>query len=131
MLLWSSAQVAGAPILSALGNIDQSPEEFRSSVERDVRYANIAIIEGNQASQYGIGMASARIAEIVLRDERAVIPIGSYNPKYGITLSLPSVLGRQGVAQILEPEMSEQERQALERSAETLRRAFAQARERA
>ncbi len=131
VLLWSSARVAGAPILSALGNIDQNPEELRSSVERDVRYANIAIIEGNQASQYGIGMASARIAEIVLRDERAVIPIGSYNPKYGITLSLPSVLGRQGVAQILEPEMSEQERQALQRSAETLRHAFAQARERA
>jgi L-lactate dehydrogenase len=131
VLLWSSARVAGTPILSALGSIDQSPEEFRSSVEREVRYANIAIIEGNQASQYGIGMASARVAEVVLRDERAVIPIGSYNPKYGVTLSLPSVLGRQGVAQVLEPEMSEQERQALQRSAETLRRAFAQARERA
>ncbi len=131
VLLWSSARVAGTPILNALQGIDQSPEEFRSSVEREVRYANIAIIEGNQASQYGIGMASARIAEVVFRDERAVIPIGSYNPKYGVTLSLPSVLGRQGVAQILEPEMSEQERQGLQRSAETLRRAFAQARERA
>jgi len=131
VLLWASARVAGTPILSVLGGIDQSPEEFRNSVEREVRYANIAIIEGNQASQYGIGMAAARIAEIVLRDERAVIPIGSYNPKYGVTLSLPSVLGRDGVAQILEPEMSEQERQGLQRSAETLRRAFAQARERA
>ena len=131
VLLWASARVAGTPILSVLGGIDQSPEEFRDSVEREVRYANIAIIEGNQASQYGIGMAAARIAEIVLRDERAVIPIGSYNPKYGVTLSLPSVLGRDGVAQILEPEMSEQERQGLQRSAETLRRAFAQARERA
>lgn len=131
VLLWSSARVGGTPIWSALGNVDQSPEEFRTSVEREVRYANIAIIEGNQTSQYGIGMASARIAEMVLRDERAVIPIGSYNPKYDVTLSVPSVLGRQGVLKLLEPEMSEQERQALQRSAETLRRAFAQARERA
>ena len=61
-------------------------------IEHEVRYANITIIEGNQASQFGIGMASARIAEMVLRDERAVVPIGSYNPKYGVTLSLPSVL---------------------------------------
>ncbi|MDB5756414.1 MAG: lactate dehydrogenase, partial [Massilia sp.] len=81
--------------------------------------------EGIQASQYGIGMVSARIAEIVLRDERAVIPIGSYNPAYGVTLSMPSVLGREGVVQILEPEMSESERQALQRSAETLRNALA------
>jgi L-lactate dehydrogenase len=61
----------------------------------------------------------------VLRDERAVIPIGSYNPRYGVTLSLPSVLGRDGVVQILEPEMSEGERLALERSAETLAKAAA------
>jgi L-lactate dehydrogenase len=38
----------------------------------------------------------------VLRDERAVIPIGSHNPQYGVTLSMPSVLGRTGVVQILE-----------------------------
>ena len=63
-------------------------------------------------------MVSARIAEMVLRDERAVIPIGSYNPDYGVTISLPSIVGRNGVAQILDPQMSEEERQALARSAE-------------
>jgi L-lactate dehydrogenase len=89
------------------------------------RFANITIIEGNQASQFGIGMASARIAEIVLRDERAVIPIGSYNPQYGVTLSMPSVLGRTGVVEILEPAMSDDERQALQRSADTLKAAVA------
>ena len=40
---------------------------------------------------------------LVLRDERAVIPIGSYNPKYGVTLSVPSVLGREGVVHTLDP----------------------------
>ncbi len=69
-------------------------------------------------------MVSARIAEMVLRDERAVVPIGSYNPKYGVTLSMPSVLGRRGVERIIEPEMSEQERHALERSADALRKAW-------
>jgi L-lactate dehydrogenase len=70
-------------------------------------------------------MVCARIAEIVSRDERAVIPIGSFNSRYGVTLSLPSVLGRQGVAQVFEPEMSEDERHALRRSAEALRAATA------
>jgi L-lactate dehydrogenase len=70
-------------------------------------------------------MVSARIAEMVLRDERAVIPIGSYNPRYGVTLSLPSILGRNGVARILEPVLSEDERQALQRSADTLKAASA------
>jgi L-lactate dehydrogenase len=123
VFLWSSARVAGVPLLDALQQMDRSREELQRGIERDVRYANIAIIEGNQASQFGIGMVSARIAEMVLRDERAVIPIGSYNPDYGVTVSLPSVVGRTGVLQILEPQMSEEERQAFKHSAETLRNA--------
>jgi len=123
IFLWSSARVAGVPVLDALQRTGGGDANLQQSIERAVRYANIAIIEGNLASQYGIGMVSARIAEIVLRDERAVVPIGSYNPRYGVTLSMPSVLGRDGVVQILEPEMSQDERQALERSAETLRNA--------
>jgi len=62
-------------------------------------------------------MVAARLAEVVLRDERAVIPIGSYNAKYGLTLSMPSIVGRAGVVRILEPDMTDEERQALQRSA--------------
>jgi L-lactate dehydrogenase len=56
------------------------------------------------------------------------MPIGSYQPKHGVTLSLPSVLGRQGVTRVLEPEMSDEEGKALERSADTLRTALARIR---
>lgn len=93
-----------------------------------MRYANITIIEGIGASQLGIRIASARIAEAILRDERAVMPIGSYQPKYGVTLSLPSVLGRQGVTRVYEPEMSEDEKKGLEQSAGALRDAVARIR---
>ena len=125
--LWSAARVAGAPVLDVLGRRGQPVETLRRSIERDVRYANIEIIEGNEASQYGIGMVSARIAEIVLRDERTVIPVGCYNPDFGVTLSLPGIVGRRGVSRILEPAMSEEERQALRRSAEALAAALAEA----
>src|SRR5579872_1027993 len=125
VFLWSSARVGGAPIAELLQNTGESLDAFRQSVEQDVRFANITIIEGTGASQLGIGMVTARIAEAILRDEHAVIPIGSYNPQYGATISLPSVLGRQGVSRILEPEMSDAERQGFERSAEILRNAAA------
>jgi L-lactate dehydrogenase len=125
VFLWSSARVGGTPIDRLLEQSGQSIEAFRQSVEQDVRFANITIIEGTGASQLGIGMVTARIAEAILRDEHAVIPVGSYNPKYSVTISLPSVLGRQGVSQTLEPEMSEQERQGFQRSAEILRNVVA------
>jgi L-lactate dehydrogenase len=119
--LWSTAQVGGVRVLDALAQRDLPFEDVRRSIEREVRYANISIIEGNDASQYGIAMVSARIAEIVFRDEQAVVPIGAHNPLYGVTLSFPAVVGRHGAARILEPAMSADEREALVRSADMLR----------
>ena len=122
VFLWSSARVAGVPIGALIEQRGETLEAVRKQIEHDVRYANIAIIEGNDASQFGIGIVSARIAEMVLRDERAVIPIGSYNQKLGVTLSLPSIVGRGGVVRSFEPEMSGEERQALESSAANLKK---------
>ena len=106
VFLWSSARIGGRPISLFANDAGQSFDQFKKEIEQEVRYANITIIEGTGASVFGIGVVSARIAEIVLRDERAVIPIGSFNPDFGTTLSLPSVLGRNGVSRILMPEMS-------------------------
>ena len=100
----------------------ESLDGVRKKIENSVRYANITIIEGNDASQFGIGIVAARITEMVLRDERAVVPIGSFNKNFGVTLSLPSVVGRGGVIRSFEPEMSDEEQQALEAGAANLRR---------
>ena len=61
----------------------------------------------------------------MLRDEQSVVPIGSFNPDFGTTLSLPSVLGRNGVSRIIVPEMAEAERELLDKSAKTIREAAA------
>jgi len=113
--LWSTARIAGT--------VFDQPVSFRREIEHDVRFANISIIEGTGASQLGIGVAVARITEIIGYDERAVIPIGSYQEPYGVTLSLPSRLGRDGRAEVLLSALSPDEARALEESAATLRRA--------
>jgi L-lactate dehydrogenase len=123
VFLWSSARIAGVPVTALLKERDEKLNQVRRQLENDVRYANITIIEGHDASQYGIGIVSARIAEMVLRDERAAIPIGSYQPAFGVTLSLPSVIGRAGLVSVLQPDLSDEERGALEKSAESLRNA--------
>jgi L-lactate dehydrogenase len=127
VFLWSGARIAGVPVKKLIEDRHESYADFRRDLEQAVRYANITIIEGNEASQFGIGIVSARIAEMVARDERAVIPIGSLIPRFGVTLSLPSVVGREGVLQVLEPELSPEEARALEASAANLREALAQA----
>ncbi len=114
--LWSTARVAGATFARS--------DDLRREVEHEVRYANISIIEGTGASQLGIGVVAARIAEMVGREERLVVPIGSYQETYGVTLSLPSYVGRDGVARVVMPALAEDEARALDESAATLRRAL-------
>jgi L-lactate dehydrogenase len=114
--LWSTAHVAGTAIAPDV--------RIRHEVEQDVRFANISIIEGTGASQLGIGVVAARIVEMIGRDEGAVVPIGSYQNTFGVTLSLPSRLGREGVSKVFMPAMTEDEARALDESAATLRRAL-------
>src|SRR4051794_13659379 len=123
VMLWSSVRVGGAPLADALVLAEprRTVEELRQKIEREVRYANIAIIEGNDASQFGIGVACARITEAILGDERAVLPVAAYRRRYGVTFGLPTVVGRTGAVGELEPSMSEEERHAFEHSAATLR----------
>lgn len=123
VFLWSSARIGGMRVRDLLVQRGIALDEFRRAVEHDVRYANITIIEGLGASQYGIGMVAGRVAEVVLRDERAVFPAGAHNSRYGVALSLPSVVGNAGVCEVLWPEMSDEEARALERSAEALKNA--------
>jgi len=124
VFLWSAARIAGVPVTELAKKRGENLDDIRTQLEKDVRYANITIIEGHDASQYGIGIVSARIAEIVLRDERVAIPIGSYQHEFGVTLSLPSTVGRAGVLEVMQPELSSLERRALESSVESLRSAL-------
>jgi len=73
VLLWSSASVGGIAVLDLLRQSGQPVDQLKQEIENDIRYANITIIEGTGASQYGIGAVSARLAEAVLRDERAAL----------------------------------------------------------
>jgi hypothetical protein len=86
-----------------------------------VRFANITIIEANDASQFGIGVACARITEAILGDERVVLPVAAYRERLGVTIALPTIVGSEGAHGELEPSMSDEERHAFARSAEALR----------
>jgi L-lactate dehydrogenase len=122
--LWSTASVASTPVVPSLLPNGVSAEAFCNDVENDVRYANIDIIEGTGASQLGIGVVSARIVEIVGRDEDVIIPIGSYQQEYGVTLSLPSRIGRNGAERVFMPPLAANEAHALDNSATALRDAL-------
>lgn len=123
VFLWSQANVGNIKVMDAIKKLGIKSATFQQDIENAVRFANITIIEGINASQYGIGMIAAKITEMILRNTKSVIPVGSYQPEYGVTLSLPSILGNQGVTQAFKPTMSSHEEEAFEKCVETLKMA--------
>jgi malate/lactate dehydrogenase len=73
--------------------------------------------------QSGMAVHSSRRTISAVRADTMPIPIGSYHPALGVTLSLPSIVGSGGVVSVLSPDLSTEEQRELEESASTLRRA--------
>ena len=92
--------------------------------DRVVRAAE-PIIRGKGATNYAIGLATARIIEAMLHDEARVLPVSSLlDGQYGISdvcLSLPTILDRTGVRTVLTPPVTDDEAIALRRSADAVR----------
>lgn len=80
-----------------------------------------AIMESKGATAYGIGGVTASICKSILSDQRNVRPISHWRKDLGCCLSLPVVLGRKGVVRALPANLNEDERKALEKSANSLR----------
>ena len=130
LAVWSEANVSGLALedFCRIRGQDLGGEE-RERLYREVRDSAYEIIRRKGATCYGIAMAVGRIAACIVRDERAVLPVsvvleGQYGLD-GLALSLPSVIGRRGLQEVLEIPLSQEERDALESSAAQMREALA------
>lgn len=130
LAVWSGANVSGIDLdhfCELRGHFDHDMAMNR--IDHDVRESAYEIIEKKGATYYGIAMAVARIAECIVKNERAVLPVstvlqGEYGQS-GLALSVPSILGKDGVETVLDIPLSAKEQEALERSAAQLKEAIA------
>lgn len=95
----------------------------------DTRRAGLEIIQEKGATYYGVGAALVRIVGAILRNEHAVLTVSSLAPESmhlgEVSLSLPAIINRDGVARVLSVSLDAAERKALEASAEILKRYIA------
>lgn len=118
--LWSSAQVGGVSLRSWRGW--RQTRELEIAAE--VRHAAYEIIARKGATNHAIGLTTASLLRCILRDERRVLTVsrsqtGAFGVE-GLALSLPTIVGRDGATEVLEPELSSLERVELMTSANML-----------
>lgn len=122
----SSARVAGVPLDESCPQLDLAHEESAlKKIADETRTAGLEIVDAKGATYFGIGAALTRIVRAILRDENAVLTVSSLVPESTelgeVSLSLPTVINRDGVARVLPISLNPSERRALETSAEILK----------
>ncbi len=129
VLAWSQATIAGLN-LDEIAKISSKPltPAQREEIDENVRRAAYHIIAGKGATYYGIGSAVARIVDVLLHDQRAVLTICTritgVPDAEGITLALPHLVGGQGALATIPLPLTAAEHGALKRSAGILREAI-------
>ena len=121
---WSSASVSVKPLSDLIKNNPSLMEDMRE-IAVDVRDSAYEIIKAKKATYYGIGMVLARLSRAVLFDENSVFTVstylkGEYGEK-GIYIGVPSIVNRNGVKEVLEINLSEDEKGKFKASADIIK----------
>lgn len=122
----SSARVAGNPLEGFCQELGLPLEEnVLGRIANETRGAGLEIIGAKGATYYGISAALVRVVRAILHDENTVLTVSSLVPESmqlgEVSLSLPAIINRDGVARVLSIPLNASERRALEASAETLK----------
>ena len=127
--LWSSASIANIPLHEwAVMHHGKLSVMDRTEIFQNVKEAAYRIVAGKGATNYAIGLATAKILEALLHDENRVLPVSSLLQNYraisDVCLSLPSIVNRSGVEPPLPIPMNANEEAGLKNSAEVIRAAI-------
>ena len=126
MAAWSSANVSGIPLndFCEMRGYFKHEESMKKILE-EVKNSAYEIIEKKHATYYGIAMSVRRICEAIIRDEKSILPVSSIQKgEYGIenvALSIPAIVGREGVEKVVPIKLSDTEKEELIKSASTLK----------
>jgi L-lactate dehydrogenase len=127
--LWSSATVANIPLHEwAVQGHGKLSVRDRVEIFESVKNAAYQIVAGKGATNYAIGLATARILEALLHDENRILSVSSLLSDYrgisDVCLSVPHIVSAQGVEAPLPVPMNANEEAGLKHSAETIRNAI-------
>ena len=125
--VFSSANVSGIPLnrfCEMRGHF--AHDESTRRIAEEVKNSAYEIIAKKHATYYGIAMSVKRICEAIVRDEKSILPVSSMmHGEYGISdvaLSMPAIVGKDGVETRVPISISEEEEAKLKESADTLKK---------
>ena len=122
---WKHAYVGCKRIADVMKD-NHHPMEDLEKIHKDVVDAAYEIIEKKKATYYGIGMALNRLVKAVLNNENSILTVSTYlkDGQYGqddIYIGVPAVINSNGVRELLDLDLDEEEQKKLDESCKVLK----------
>lgn len=128
MVAWSAVTIAGKPLFELMKEKDKYSKLDLKELAYKGRRGGWDVLGGKGSTEFGIGTALAEVARAVLCDEHRVLPVSVYlNGEYGqndVYASVPAVLGRNGVEEIIELKMNDEEKKLFDESCSVMKKNY-------
>lgn len=126
VLCWSNGDGGTIPLAKLAENLGKPlTAEVKAKIDDDVRNAAYKIINGKGATFYGIAGAICRICQAITTNEYAILTVSSHHGEVAgvkdVCVSMPTVIGKRGIHNVLYPELDAEETKALKASVEKMK----------
>lgn len=127
VLCWSNGDGGTIPLNKLAESLNKPlTDEVKKRIDDDVRNAAYRIIEGKGATFYGIAGGLCRICQAITTNEYAILTVSTHHSEIlgvkDVSISMPTVIGKRGVHNVLYPTLSEDETKALKLSIEKMKK---------
>ena len=122
---WESATVGAIPLNDFCRTTKISlPQTTRRTIEHRVHNAAYEIIQGRGATWDGIGAAVNDLLRCIINDEKRILTVSTCNAKTNLSMSMPTIVGANGVVRVLMPHLSTAENKALQASSRIIKKNY-------
>lgn len=119
---WSTVKVLDQPIaeLAKKRGLDLN------ELDHEAKMGGWTVFKGKKYTNYGVATAAVRLVNTILSDARTELPVSNYREEYGVFLSYPAVVGRDGVVEQVQLDLTDDELKKLQTSADFIKQKYAE-----
>ena len=117
---WSTVRVLGRPLTELADKRGLDLEEL----DKEAKMGGWTVFQGKKYTNYGVATAAVKLVNAILSDSLAELPVSNFREEYGVYLSYPAVVGRDGVVEQAQLDLTDEELQKLQTSANFIKEKY-------
>lgn len=117
---WSTVRVLGRSLTELADKRGLDLEEL----DKEAKMGGWTVFQGKKYTNYGVATAAVKLVNAILSDSLTELPVSNFREEYGVYLSYPAVVGRDGVVEQAQLDLTEEELQKLQTSADFIKEKY-------